>query len=140
MRARWSMMLAALAVGTAIAACETPIEQNPCKNVPAGGCPLSHGQACEDPACEAAYACNPDGTWTLDHTCPARDGGDTSDSADASASADATAAIDSGDATVASDSGDASEAHDAALPLNDASWIDAPPGAGGGPGCVDLEQ
>jgi hypothetical protein len=99
------------------AACATSSpEAHLCQDVPAGGCPLSYGVACDDPACAAAYACNPDGTWTLDHVCPARDAGD--------------------DAANASDAGDAEAA---APPSFDAAGIDAPPGAGGGPGCVDPE-
>jgi hypothetical protein len=105
----WIALAAALSLAP-FAACKETINESPCKDVPAGGCPLSHGVACDDPACEAAYACHPDGTWTLDHVCPARD-----------ASADVTPI-------------------DAALPPPfDASAIDAPPGAGGGPGCEPLQ-
>src|SRR5262249_22276629 len=78
----------AFAILRAAPGCETPIEQSPCKGVPDGGCPLSHGRACEDPACAAAYACNADGTWTLDHMCPAH--------ADSSASAPDAAPGDAG--------------------------------------------
>ncbi len=53
---------------------DQPVAQT-CRNVPGGGCPLAHGVACDDPACAAAYACLPDGTWQLDHVCPARDAG-----------------------------------------------------------------
>ncbi len=56
-------------------ACSDAVTQQPCKNVPDGGCPLAYGKACDDPACAAAYACLPDGTWELDHVCPPRDGG-----------------------------------------------------------------
>jgi hypothetical protein len=63
--------------------------------------------------CEAAYACNPDGTWTLDHVCAARDAG-------------------------APDAADASDARDAEA--RDVVAFDAPPGASGGPGCVPLES
>ena len=81
-----------------------------CKDIPDGGCPLSHGVACDDVTCAAAYACN-GGTWTLDHVCPTRDAA----TADASTDADARAPI-------ARDGG-----------------FDAPPGANGGPGCADLQ-
>ena len=84
----------------------------PCTNIPAGGCPLSHGVACDDPACQAVYACLANDTWQLDHVCPAREGG----------------------AADAGDSGDAGETG----PSFDAN-IDAPPGAFGGPGCDPLE-
>src|SRR5207237_2559082 len=76
-----------------------------CKDIPPGGCPLSHGVACDDPACVAAYACL-DGKWSLDHVCPARDAG--------------------ADATL-----DASDARDARA-MRDVGF-DVPPGASGGP-------
>jgi hypothetical protein len=42
-----------------------------CGNIPANGCPLDGpNEVCTDPSCAAAYACNPDGSWTVDHTCP----------------------------------------------------------------------
>lgn len=81
-----------------------------CKDIPDGGCPLSHGVACDDPACAAAYACF-EGKWSLDHTCPARDAGPAD----------------------ANDEG----ATDASPPPRDAGF-DVPPGASGGPGCADL--
>lgn len=45
-----------------------------CKDIPAGGCPLGHGVACDDPLCAAVYACS-GGSWSLDHVCAPRDGG-----------------------------------------------------------------
>jgi hypothetical protein len=106
-----------LLLGAALAAAGACTTASPdahlCTDVPAGGCPLSNGVACDDPSCAAAYACNPDGTWTLDHVCPARDAG----------------AVDASDSGVA----------DTAPVGFDAAGIDAPPGAGGGPGCVDPE-
>lgn len=105
----------AIVMGLALAAgCQASVAQSPCKDVPAGGCPLSHGQACDDPACEAAYACNPDGTWTLDHACARTDAG-----LDASIDAEG-------------------DARDASMAPTDAT-IDAPPGASGGPGCAPLQ-
>ena len=82
-----------------------------CKNIPAGGCPLSHGVACDDPACAAVYACV-DETWQLDRVCPKR--------------ADASGAVDAAGDRVTS--GDA--------PVRDVSL---PDGAYGGPGCRDLQ-
>jgi hypothetical protein len=42
-----------------------------CTGIPANGCPLDGTiDVCADPTCAAAYACNPGGSWTLDHTCP----------------------------------------------------------------------
>lgn len=67
--------VAALAGAGAVAfsACrdDSPTVQ-PCKNIPAGGCPRSRGLACTDPACEAVYLCNEDGTWTFERSCPPR--------------------------------------------------------------------
>ena len=80
-----------------------------CKNIPAGGCPLSHGVACDDPSCVAAYACV-DQAWVLDHTCPAR----------TDASSDA-----------ATDGPPVSDGS----PVD----VSVPDGAFGGPGCRDLE-
>lgn len=80
-----------------------------CTNIPAGGCPLSHGVACEDPACEAAYACREGNVWELMMRCPGREAGGPPDAF----------------------------APDAEAPPIDAS-IDAPPGAFGGPGCPSL--
>ena len=64
-----SLFLAAIAI-----ACSTDAPVETCKNIPTGGCPLSHGVACDDPSCAAAYACTTDG-WVLDHTCPPHDAG-----------------------------------------------------------------
>jgi hypothetical protein len=84
----------------------------PCTDIPEGGCPLSHGVACEDPSCLAVYACRPNDVWELDHVCPPHDA----------------AAHDASDADARADTG----------PVFDAN-IDAPPGAFGGPGCNPLE-
>ncbi|MDB4941823.1 MAG: hypothetical protein JWP97_1357 [Labilithrix sp.] len=101
--------LAALASG---ACTEDTSAQYACTDIPAGGCPLSRGVACEDPSCAAVYACRVGNVWELDHACPAHDAGARPDAA-------------------AADAGDAS-------PIGDAS-IDAPPGAYGGPGCSSLQ-
>jgi len=124
-----SPLFVVVSFAIAISGCDSPIEQSPCKDVPAGGCPLSHGKACDDPACQAAYACNPDGTWTLDHVCPA----DAQADADADAEADAEADAGAG-AGADADAGPGADAG-----AWDVAWIDAPPGASGGPGCIDLE-
>jgi hypothetical protein len=96
----------------AAAACEDGSPDTPCvQPVPPGACPADGTvDVCSDPGCSAIYACQ-GGTWKLDHTCPAnaQDGG-----ADGGYHAP-----------------EASSPSDAA--------IDAPPGAFGGPGCVDLE-
>lgn len=55
-------------------ACSTEETLKPCENVPDGGCPLLHGAACDDPSCNAAYACTTQG-WVLDHVCPVREAG-----------------------------------------------------------------
>ena len=96
------------------AGCQESLSQSPCKDVPAGGCPLAHGRACADPTCAAAYACNPDGTWTLDHVCAGHD-----------ASVPEASAPDASDAS--------------APPAFDAAGIDAA-GASGGPGCEPLQS
>jgi len=89
-------------------------EQSPiatCYDIPEGGCPVQEGVACQDPTCAAAYSCLPDGGWALAYACP---------NYDASAP-----------------DGNAADAGSYDAPYED---IDAPPGAFGGPGCVDLEQ
>ena len=111
-RAVVSILFATVAVVTALACEDQTVTPQRCTNIPPGGCPLSHGVACEDPACEAVYACRPNDVWELERRCPARDGG-------------------SGPRSDADASGPA-------LP-RDAS-IDAPPGAFGGPGCVSLQE
>ncbi len=83
-----------------------------CTNIPAGGCPLSHGVACEDPTCDALYACRAGNVWELDRTCPPHEAG-----APREASTDAQP--------------EASRPFDASA--------DAPPGANGGPGCGPLQ-
>ncbi|MDB4936944.1 MAG: hypothetical protein JWP87_3916 [Labilithrix sp.] len=97
----------------ALAACQgDAATADPCTNIPAGGCPLSRGVACQDPSCEAVYACRENNVWELSQTCPPHEGGVPREA--------------SSDAPV-----DATHAFDAA--------IDAPPGASGGPGCEMLQ-
>lgn len=67
--------LVAFGVVTAIpllASCDDPATPEPCTNIPAGGCPLSRGVACQDPACEAVYACREGNVWELEERCPPR--------------------------------------------------------------------
>ncbi len=98
-------------VVTAASACsdDLPIAA-PCTNIPQGGCPVARGVSCDDPSCEAVYACRPGDVWELEKACPAREGGARVDGAVASS--------------------------DAGAPFDAA--IDAPPGAFGGPGCSSL--
>jgi hypothetical protein len=41
-----------------------------CDDIPTNGCPVGDVDVCTDPTCAAAYECNTDGSWTLDHSCP----------------------------------------------------------------------
>ncbi len=101
-----------LVLVAAVASCRDEVTAEVCTSIPAGGCPLSRGVACQDPECEAVYACREGNVWELDRVCPAREAG-----APREASADATS--------------DASRPFDASA--------DAPPGANGGPGCGPLQ-
>ena len=65
----------------AVPACSESANDHACTSIPAGGCPLSRGVACEDPTCEAVYACRPGNVWELDHACPAREAGAPKDAA-----------------------------------------------------------
>jgi hypothetical protein len=99
-------------------ACTDDTVAHPCTNIPPGGCPLSHGVACEDPACLAVYLCRPDNVWELGQLCPVHDAG------------------------IADASGDAPDSRDGEASAPPASFdasIDAPPGANGGPGCEELQ-
>ena len=85
----------------------------PCRDIPANGCPLlADDSECDDPCCAAAYACT-NGAFAFDHACPAFK-----------------AAVCDASAPEAPDS--------AAGECTDASGVDAPPGASGGPGCIPL--
>jgi hypothetical protein len=108
--------LAALAALAVAVSCSDAATAEPCSSVPPGGCPLSRGVACEDPACEAVYTCSPGNVWTLDHVCPSREAGAPRDAAH-------DAALDASPTTIAFDAS-----------------IDAPPGASGGPGCAPLQS
>jgi len=116
MRGRFVVLaaLGAVVVLTALASCDDGPTAEPCTNVPAGGCPLSRGVACEDPSCEAVYACRPGNVWELERTCPPRAPVEAGGGADAAA-----------------------DAPNEARPFDAAA--DAPPGAAGGPGCAPLQ-
>lgn len=104
--------LVVAAVLAVVAACDDGPVREPCSDIPAGGCPLSRGVACEDPACEVVYACRPGNVWELQAPCPAREAG----------AREASAPLPT----------------EAGPPVLDASF-DAPPGAFGGPGCDSLQ-
>ncbi len=105
-------VLSIVSVLVAIAACQDQtVVARPCTNIPPGGCPINKGVSCEDPACEAVYACREGNVWEFQAHCPGRD---------------ASRGVDAGPAT------DGGIAFDAS--------IDAPPGAFGGPGCMMLQE
>jgi hypothetical protein len=80
-----------------------------CKNIPAGGCPDRAGvDDCLDRLCTQLYRCNADETWSKTTACIGNEAGVTTDAS----------------------------VRDARAPRD--VNIDAPPGAGGGPGCGDL--
>jgi hypothetical protein len=99
-----------------------------CTGIPAGGCLYDESadgstNCGADPTCAALYSANSSCAWTLVQKCPGYtprpDGGAARDgSADASRT----------------DAGFARDAH-----LRDVGFV-LPPGAGGGPGCEDLES
>lgn len=94
-----------------LAACTGGPSGATCVDIPAGGCPAQSGaDVCSDVTCGAVYDCE-NGSWVLDQTCPPHGDGGSADASDA--------------------------AHDAPVPVD--AGIDAPPGAFGGPGCVDLQ-
>lgn len=107
-----SVLLAAGIAGGVFVACrdDSPTAQ-PCRNIPAGGCPKSRGLACLDPECKAVYLCREDQTWELERTCPERQ--DIPDTAPPPTPQDATSPVDAG--------------------------FVVPPGANGGPGCLTLQ-
>ena len=107
-----------IVVLTALPSCEDAETPQACTSIPTGGCPLSRGVACADPACEAVYACRPGNVWELDRMCPPRDAGPLRDG--------------SAEASDASTDGQV----DAARSF-DASYDGA--GANGGPGCAGLQ-
>jgi hypothetical protein len=101
-----------LALGLLLAACKDTPPPAQCGNLAAPACPEDNGaDVCSDPTCASVYACQ-SGTWSFLKDCPAYD-------PEAGAHP-----IEAGD--------DASSAPDVS--------IDAPPGAYGGPGCIDLQN
>src|SRR4051794_15639301 len=83
-RTRNAVLAVVASFGAALFAapgCSDTATDHPCTGIPAGGCPLSRGVACDDPSCEAAYACRPGNVWELDHTCPAHEAGAPHDAA-----------------------------------------------------------
>lgn len=92
-------------------ACDSVPTETPCHAVPDGGCPVDNGaNVCEDPSCDAVYACV-DGGWSLRQVCPPHP----HDAAPASV-----------------DGGEGGSVFDAS--------IDVPPGGNGGPGCNELQM
>ena len=111
-------MLLPLCLVAAIVACNNGTQiDHPCSDIPDGGCPLADGLSCDDPACAAVYLCRQGNVWELQKECPPHPPSD--------------ATVDVTDASEDADAADAGAIRDAA--------IDAPPGAYGGPGCVDLQ-
>ena len=108
-----AVLVVALLVALVTSCRADPAAVEKCTSIPAGGCPLSHGIACEDPTCDALYACRAGNVWELDRICPPHEAG-----APREASTDAEV--------------DASRPFDASA--------DAPPGANGGPGCGPLQS
>jgi hypothetical protein len=100
---------AQLALALVAAACASAPPPTPCREIPAGGCPDDNGA---DPCADpvcAAVYACHGGTWAFERSCPGY-------------LADAPAATDAAPRETAADVD-----------------IDAPAGAYGGPGCVDLE-
>jgi hypothetical protein len=110
----WRSLLSLVAVLVAVTSCDSVPTPAPCVDVPDGGCPEDNGaDVCEDPTCAAVYECV-SGAWVFQQQCPPHPH-------DASA--------------------DVSEAgNDASADAQPDVHIDAPAGAYGGPGCVDLEM
>ena len=95
----------------ATSACSDPATPAVCHDLAAPGCPADQdADVCGDPQCGSVYTCD-NGTWNLVATCP-------NYSPDAAAHP--------------VEAGEAASAFDAPF--------DAPPGAFGGPGCVDLQE
>jgi hypothetical protein len=113
MRRRVLAILALPVVGALLAApaCSNPPVQAACQDLAAPGCPTEFdADVCMDPECASVYACD-NGTWSLVQTCP-------NYSAEAGVHP-----FEAGPETTSQ---------------FDAPF-DAPPGAFGGPGCIDLE-
>jgi hypothetical protein len=114
MRHHFLALLVVPVAGALLAApaCSNPPVQAVCQDLAAPACPTEFdADVCMDPECASVYACD-NGAWSLVTTCP-------------NYSAEA------GVHPV--------EAGPEAASMFDAPF-DAPPGAFGGPGCVDLEE
>lgn len=99
-----------VAVSAFVACDDAGIVTPKCGEIPTGGCPVGRGDPCLDGTCRAAHRCETDGVWHLVKTC---------------------------DGYVEPDAS-STDAADAATVV-DAPFVDAPPGAFGGPGCPLLE-
>ncbi len=116
-RLRWLAPLTALIAVVAGGCNNDPVPQ-PCTGIPAGGCPVDHGaDVCVDPTCSAVYACE-NAAWVLTRKCPPR-------------------AVEAGVEAGADAAGDGPP--DGSLADGSDAGFDAPPGAYGGPNCVDLQ-
>ncbi|MGH7294381.1 MAG: hypothetical protein ACRELB_05600 [Polyangiaceae bacterium] len=101
-----------IALALVLAACKDTPPPAACGDLPRPACPEDNGaDVCSDVICASVYACN-DGHWTFVASCPGYD---------------PDAAANQGVKTPEGGAG------------ADVS-IDAPPGAFGGPGCIDLES
>jgi len=112
-------------LAASVPACDgTLIAALDCPRIPEGGCPESGAtrNGCDDGACSALYECRAlnatgrEGSWSFVRECPARP-----------------ARLDAGLGDAATDAADGAARDAAAVPA------DLPPGATGGPGCIDLE-
>lgn len=100
----------ALALGV-VGACQQDLSpQQPCRDIPEGGCP-DYDNACADPTCFTLYSCGQDDKWQVEQVCPAKEAGPPI--IDAGSDADA-------------------------APVGDNEYLNVP-GALGGPGCNDLQ-
>jgi hypothetical protein len=117
MRRAFIVLAVPVACFLACGAFEDSVDQQPCNEIPEGGCPApadsdaSVVENCkQDPTCSALYACQEGVGWSLLAECPAHDAG----------KADA-------------------DAHRDASPPRDVE-IDVPDGAIWGLGCPDLDE
>jgi hypothetical protein len=70
-----AVFLLATVVGVTLAAsCQGLPDGRPCKDIPAGGCPIDRGGSCDDPTCSAIFLCN-NGVWNIGQVCSPQDGG-----------------------------------------------------------------
>jgi hypothetical protein len=103
---------AALAFALVVIGCNGTPPPAACPELAAPACPVDNGAAvCSDPCCASVYECQ-NGSWVFVQDCPGYSPDAAFHAIDASAEA---------------------------APTFDAN-IDAPPGAFGGPGCIELEQ